>query len=158
MTSQPHISVVVPVFNGETRLKDLFSRTTKVLTSLNLTYEFLFVDDGSRDKSWQVIRELKTEHSECVRGFKLARNSGQQAATMCGLERATGAWVVTLDDDLQSLPEEIPTLWEQANREQCDVVYGVYPAQKHQLWHRVGSRAFYLLVRGVAPKVPAGSS
>jgi glycosyltransferase involved in cell wall biosynthesis len=158
MKSQPNISVVVPVFNSETRLKELFSRTTKVLTALNLTYEFLFVDDGSIDKSWQVIRELKTEHSDCIRGFKLARNSGQQAATMCGLERATGPWVVTLDDDLQSLPEEIPTLWEKANREQCDVVYGVYPVQRHRFLHRVGSRAFHVLLRRVASNVPAGSS
>jgi glycosyltransferase involved in cell wall biosynthesis len=158
MKNEPDMSVVVPVFNSETRLKELFARTSGVLTALNLTHEFVLVDDGSSDKSWQVIRELKTEHADSVRGFRLATNSGQQAATMCGLERANGSWVLTLDDDLQSLPEEIPTLWEKANQQQLDVLYGVYPVQKHWFLHRVGSRLFRLLLRSVAPNVPAGSS
>jgi glycosyltransferase involved in cell wall biosynthesis len=158
MKSEPDISVVVPVFNSEARLKELFARTHEVISSMNLNFEFVFVDDGSIDKSWQVIGELKAHHSDNVRGFRLAKNSGQQAATICGLERARGIWVVTLDDDLQSLPEEIPALWDKANSEQIDVVYGVCPVPRHQFLHRVGSRAFRVLLRRVAPNVPAGSS
>jgi len=125
---------------------------------MNLVCEFVFVDDGSIDQSWQVIRELKAEHSDCVRGFRLVRNSGQQAATVCGLERARGTWVLTLDDDLQSLPEEIPKLWEKANSQQIDVVFGVYSVLKHRFLHRLGSRIFRFLLRNVAPNMPAGSS
>jgi polyisoprenyl-phosphate glycosyltransferase len=158
MKTEPDISVVVPVFNGEARLKELFTRTRDVITSMNLDFEFVFVDDGSIDRSWQVIRELKAEHRGCVRAFKLARNSGQQAATICGLEQARGTWVVTLDDDLQSLPEEIPTLWEKANSMQVDVVYGVCRDPKHKFLHRVGSRVFRVLLQKVAPNIPAGSS
>jgi glycosyltransferase involved in cell wall biosynthesis len=156
--TKPDISVVVPVFNSETRLKELFTRTCAVITSMNLDFEFVFVDDGSIDSSWRVVQELNAEFPERVRGFRLARNSGQQAATVCGLERARGTWVVTLDDDLQSLPEEIPTLWEKAKHQQADVVYGVYPEPKHHFMHRVGSRAFHILLRNVAANVPAGSS
>jgi undecaprenyl-phosphate 4-deoxy-4-formamido-L-arabinose transferase len=156
--TKPDISVVVPVFNSETRLRELFTRTCAVITSMNLDFEFVFVDDGSIDKSWRVINELNAEYPERVRGFRLSRNSGQQAATVCGLERARGMWVVTLDDDLQSLPEEIPALWEQAKRHQADVVYGVYAEPKHRFLHRVGSRAFRVLLRNIAPNVPAGSS
>src|SRR5256885_11470357 len=119
--TKPDISVIVPVFNSEARLKELFIRTSEVITSMNLDFEFVFVDDGSNDRSWQVISELNAEYPEGVRGFRLSRNSGQQAATVCGLERARGTWVITLDDDLQSLPEEIPTLWERANHEQADI-------------------------------------
>jgi polyisoprenyl-phosphate glycosyltransferase len=157
-TNKPDISVVVPVFNSEHSLKDLFIRTSKVLSALNVTFEIIFVDDRSVDDSWHTIRQLKTEGGDHVRGFKLARNSGQQAATVCGLQHAKGSWVVTLDDDLQSLPEEIPKLWERANGQQIDVVYGVSPTLKHRFLHNLGSRIFRIILRRVAPNVPAGSS
>lgn len=156
--TKPDISVVIPVFNSEASLRELFTRTGDVITSMNLGFEFVFVDDGSSDRSWQVIRELNAEYPDRVRGFRLSRNSGQQAATVCGLQRASGTWVVTLDDDLQSLPEEIPRLWEKANGQQVDVVYGVYRVPKHRFLHRVGSRFFHVLLRQVAPGVPAASS
>jgi polyisoprenyl-phosphate glycosyltransferase len=158
MKSKPDITVVVPVFNGEGRLKDLFFRTRSVISAMNLDFEIVFVDDGSSDNSWKIISELKAEAPDCVRGFRLTRNSGQQAATVCGLQHARGSWVLTLDDDLQSMPEEIPKLWEKANTHQIDVVYGVYPVPKHRFLHNLGSRIFRVLLRKVAPNVPAGSS
>jgi glycosyltransferase involved in cell wall biosynthesis len=156
--SSPDISVVVPVLNAASTLRDLLLRTCTVFLEMGLEGEVIFVDDGSRDDSWRVISELKADGATCVRGFRLSKNSGQQAATLCGLQRARGNWVLTLDDDLQTPPEEIPKLWHAAHEQQSDVVYGVYPAPRHQRWHRFGSRLFRLLVRGVAPKVPAGSS
>ena len=158
MKHRPDISVVVPVLNGERTLRDLFVRTRAVVSEMRLDFEILFVDDGSVDDSWRIIRELKADCGECVRGIKLAKNSGQQAATICGLQRARGDWVLTLDDDLQSPPEEIPKLWTVAQQQGCDVVYGVCPVPRHYLLRNLCSRIFRMLVRGVAPRVPAGSS
>lgn len=156
--NRPDISVVVPVLNSEATLRDLFARTNAVLSDMQLDFEMIFVDDGSVDNSWKVIHELKQSHDGRVRGVKLARNSGQQAATVCGLQQARGGWVVTLDDDLQSPPEEIPKLWNLAHAEQIDVVYGVCTAQRHRVLHRLGSSLFRLLVRKIAPKLPTASS
>src|SRR5215471_877933 len=140
INNEPDISVVVPVFNGENTLKELFLRTRKVMLEIGLDFEVIFVDDGSADNSWKVIHELRMEFAERVRGFRLARNSGQHPATICGLRQARGKWALTLDDDLQSLPEDIPKLWRVAYGEQVDVVYGVYPAPRHDLMRNLGSR------------------
>lgn len=158
MKSEPDITVVVPVFNSEATLKTLFLRTGVVMAEMNLDFEMIFVDDGSADNSWRVIRELKADDAGRVRGFRLARNSGQQAATICGLLRARGRWILTLDDDLQLLPEEIPKLWEAAHSRQSDVVYGVFPVLRHGLLHNLGSRLYRVLLHRVAPDVPVGSS
>jgi len=156
--NRPDLSVVVPVLNSEATLKNLFARTNAVLSDMRLDFEMIFVDDGSVDNSWKVIHELKRCYGDRVRGVKLARNSGQQAATVCGLQQARGCWVVTLDDDLQSPPEEIPKLWNLAHTEPVDVVYGICPAQKHGVLHRLGSSFFRLLMRKIAPTLPTASS
>src|ERR1700733_2439142 len=158
MEPRPDISVVVPVFNSASTLGKLFSGVQDVMASMNLRFEVVFVDDGSSDESWRVILDLKRQHGDLVRGFRLARNSGQQAATYCGLIEARGQWVVTLDDDLQPHPREIVKLWEEAQRRQSEVVYGVYATLRHGLIHRIGSRLFRMLLRRVAPSFPDGTS
>jgi glycosyltransferase involved in cell wall biosynthesis len=158
MEAKPEISVVVPVFNSARTLPQLFCGIQEVMASMNLQFEALFVDDGSTDESWRVIRNLKCQNGDLVRGFRLARNSGQQAATYCGLLESHGNWVVTLDDDLQPHPREIVKLWEHVQQTQSDIVYGVYATLRHGLIHRVGSRLFRILLRRVAPSFPDGSS
>jgi undecaprenyl-phosphate 4-deoxy-4-formamido-L-arabinose transferase len=158
MTDKPDISVVVPVHNGERTLKDLLQRTRAAISAMSLTYEIIFVDDGSVDGSWRIICESKADFPQQVRAFKLAKNSGQQAATLCGLQHARGEWVITIDDDLQSLPEEIPKLWHAAQSRGSDIVYGIYASPRRGWVHRVGRSIFHLLLRRVAPMVPAGSS
>jgi polyisoprenyl-phosphate glycosyltransferase len=158
METRPQISVVVPVFNSTNVLRKLFSAIEDVMSSLNQRFEVIFVDDDSTDGSWRLILELKKERGEVVRGFRLARNSGQQAATYCGLLHARGEWVVTLDDDLQPHPREIVKLWACAQAAQADVIYGVYASLKHGLVHRMGTRLFRMLLRRVSPSFPDGSS
>jgi undecaprenyl-phosphate 4-deoxy-4-formamido-L-arabinose transferase len=158
MESKLTISVVVPVFNSAPTLPKLFYGIQDVLTSANLMFEVILVDDGSRDDSWRVITELKKLHGDVVRGFRLARNSGQQAATYCGLLESRGQWVVTIDDDLQPHPREIAKLWAHAQATQPDIVYGVYATLRHGMMHRVGTRLFRMLLRRVAPGFPDGSS
>jgi glycosyltransferase involved in cell wall biosynthesis len=158
MQSKPDISVVVPVFNSAGTLPKLFCSIQDAVASMNVSFEALFVDDGSRDESWRVILDLKRQHGDLVRGFRLARNSGQQAATYCGLLESRGQWVVTLDDDFQPHPREIAKLWSHAQSSRSDVVYGIYAELRHPLTHRLGARLFRMLLRRVAPSFPNGSS
>lgn len=158
MKPKPDISVVVPVFNSAQILPEVFAGVRDVMETMNLEFEAIFVDDGSSDESWDTILALQAAHGGLVRGFRLARNSGQQAATYCGLLQSRGDWVVTLDDDLQTHPREIKKLWTHALESQADVVYGAYDSLRHPLLHRLGSRIFHVLLRRVAPAFPRGSS
>ncbi len=158
MEDKPEISVVVPVFNSARMLPELFSGIREVMASMKMQFEVLFVDDSNSDESWSAILILKEQHGSPIRGFRLARNSGQQAATYCGLLQSRGHWVVTLDDDFQPHPREIIKLWQNAQEQCSDVVYGVYAKLQHRLLYRIGSRLFRILLRRVAPAFPDGSS
>jgi len=120
------LSVVVPVFNSELSLPKLVERLKPVLDSICSQYEVIFVNDASRDGSWQVIQSLCRAWT-WVRGIDLMRNYGQHNALLCGIRAACFDTVVTMDDDLQHPPEEIPKLLAKL-AEGFDVVYG-YPAQ-----------------------------
>ena len=139
-------SVVIPVYNGENTLEELTSRLSKVMDSLEQPYELIFIDDSSRDNSWNVLSTLrhKNLHLKC---FRLMRKYGQQNATMCGFMKAEGKYVITLDDDLQNPPEAIPELIEEIQKG-FDVVFGIYEHKKHRLYRRWGSHLvnkFYAL-------------
>jgi len=104
-----NISVVVPVFNADKSLRELVSRLPAVLHGLCEKYELILVNDGSEDRSWETITRLTAEHV-WIRGIDLMRNYGQHNALLCGIRAANHEIVVTLDDDLQHPPEEIPKL------------------------------------------------
>ena len=122
----PGVSVVVPVYNSEGTLQELVDRLVAVLEGLGARFEILLVNDGSRDGSWEAIEGIAAR-STCVRGFDLMRNFGQHNALLCGIRAARYGVVVTIDDDLQNPPEEVPTLIAKLN-EGHDVVYG-YPRE-----------------------------
>lgn len=117
------LSVVVPVYNSAPLLSELVARLEAVLESMSDGYELVLVNDASRDDSWSRIVAL-SENDPHVRGLDLARNYGQHAATLAGIRAARGDLVVTIDDDLQNPPEEIPKLVAKLD-EGHDVVYGV---------------------------------
>lgn len=152
------ISVVVPVFNGAVTLEELFLRTKDVLFDLGLNFEVIFVDDCSQDSSWEIIEKLQNEYGNRVRGFKLVRNSGQQAATFCGLKEAKFSWVLTIDDDLQYPPEEIRTLWEAAHQSNAQIIYGKGIGNKQGLLRRAGAWCYRLLLKKLTFDFPDGSS
>jgi len=106
----PHITVVSPVYQAEGCLHELHRRLTTALRSITDDFEIVLVDDGSRDRSWQVIAEL-AKLDRCVKGIKLSRNFGQHFAITAGLDYARGDWVVVMDCDLQDQPEGIPELY-----------------------------------------------
>ncbi|HNS16578.1 MAG TPA: glycosyltransferase family 2 protein [Bacteroidales bacterium] len=140
--SAPDYSVIVPVFNGEDTLGELFSRMQAVFNELNATFEAIFIDDGSLDDSWKVLTHLKTDHPDIITAIRLARNAGQHNATFCGMVRAKGNFIITIDDDLQIPPEEMTKLIRQYADTQPDVVYGIYPDKKHNALRNISSASF----------------
>ena len=104
------LSVVIPVYNSSESLRQLTARLLAALEDLHVTHEIVFVDDGSRDRSWEVLQEIQAEHSDRVLCVQLMRNFGQHNALMCGFRHTQGRFVVTMDDDLQNPPEEIGKL------------------------------------------------
>jgi polyisoprenyl-phosphate glycosyltransferase len=132
-------SIIVPVYNSEKSLKILYTRLCDVMEMQKSTFEIIFVDDCSRDNAWEVLSEL-AQKDERVIALQLMRNYGQSAATMCGLRHAKGRFMITIDDDLQNPPEEIPVLINAlSSQPHFDVVIGVPQKKKHALWRRLGS-------------------
>ena len=109
-TSAPEISVVIPVYNEEDNLRELGERLIRTLTGLGRTFEIICVDDGSSDRSWQVLSELNERYPGAIRALQFNRNFGQHQAIFAGFQAARGQIMVTLDADLQNPPEEIPRL------------------------------------------------
>ncbi|MGH8229229.1 MAG: glycosyltransferase family 2 protein, partial [Steroidobacteraceae bacterium] len=110
----PEVSIVVPVYNEEASLPALFTRLYGALDRLGTSYECIFIDDGSRDRSAALLRAQQQARPAVTRVILLHRNFGQHAAILAGFEYAAGAVIITLDADLQNPPEEIPRLLEAA--------------------------------------------
>jgi glycosyltransferase involved in cell wall biosynthesis len=118
-----HLSIVIPLLNEAESLPELSRWIAEVMERNKLTYEVLFIDDGSTDDSWQVIEALRKENP-CICGIKFQRNYGKSAALQVGFTQAQGEVIVTMDADLQDSPEEIPTLREKLLNENLDLVSG----------------------------------
>lgn len=149
------LSVVVPVFNSAASLPALVDRLAPVLAARGGRFEVLLVNDGSRDQSWPVITELAATRP-WLRGINLMRNYGQHNALLCGIRAATGAVIVTLDDDLQNPPEEIPALLAKLD-EGFDVVYGAPQQERHGLLRNLASRITKLTLQRAMGAETAGS-
>ncbi len=106
----PYISVVIPVFNEEDNLRELGDRLMRTLSAMDRTFEIIFVDDGSTDRSWQLLSDLNRQYPQQIRALQFHRNFGQHQAIFAGFQAARGQVMVTLDADLQNPPEEIPRL------------------------------------------------
>ena len=134
----PGLSIVVPVYNSEKTLIDLAARLEPVLRATGREFELILINDGSRDGSWPVVRQLVDRHP-WVRGIDLMRNYGQHNALLCGLRAARYSTTITMDDDLQNPPEEIPAMLAKLDEGVVDVVYGTPAKQQHGLLRGVAS-------------------
>jgi undecaprenyl-phosphate 4-deoxy-4-formamido-L-arabinose transferase len=141
------ISVVVPVYNGAATLSTLVAGLDPVLRDAAAEYELVLVNDGSRDASWAAILEQAGRHG-WIRGINLMRNYGQHNALLCGIRAARYEVVVTMDDDLQHPPTEIPKLLAELAAGH-DVVYGTPEHEQHNPWRAVASSLTKLALRGV---------
>ena len=133
------LSIVIPVYNGADTLPALWEQLRLALEPLGVEYEVIPVDDGSRDGSWTVLKDLQARFPQSIFPVQLMRNYGQHNALLCGIRAAQSPLIVTIDDDLQNPPSEIPRLLDKL-REGFDVVYGVSDQGQHGLWRNVASR------------------
>jgi glycosyltransferase involved in cell wall biosynthesis len=139
------ISVVTPVYNGEASVGELCRRLASVLPTISAQYEIILINDGSPDRSWEMISELCSQ-SPVLRGVNLMRNYGQHNALLCGIRAAKYEVIVTMDDDLQHSPEEIPRLLARLD-EGFDVVYATPESEQHGFWRGIASRVTRLALR-----------
>ncbi len=141
------LSVVVPVYRGQETLITLVERLEAVLRGSCPDYEILLVDDGSPDESWKVIEKLAAARPK-IRGLALMRNYGQHNALLAGVRSAGGETIVTLDDDLQNPPEEVPRLLAKLE-DGFDVVYGTPRTMQHGVWRNFASRLTKLALQSM---------
>ena len=139
MTTQPDLSVVFPVYNEEENVPLLLSEIAKALDGRGWTYEIVAVDDGSRDRSLEVLRSSREKHPT-LRILALEKNSGQTAALDAGWHSARGKYVVSLDADLQNDPADIPRMIEKLEASKVDMVIGVRVNRKDTLARKIQSR------------------
>lgn len=145
----PDVSIVLPVFNEEGGLPELHRRLTSVLTGAGLSYEVIFINDGSLDGSWARILELGNADRH-VRGVNLSRNFGHQVAITAGVELSRGDTVVVMDSDMQDPPELVPTLYAK-HKEGFDVVYAQRRTRDGETWFKnLTAKMFYRLIRRMA--------
>ncbi|HMX60966.1 MAG TPA: glycosyltransferase family 2 protein [Chitinophagales bacterium] len=139
------ISVVIPVFNEEANLPLLHERLVNAITSCSNDYEFIFVNDGSTDKSLQIIRDLAARFAQ-VKYIDFSKNFGHQLAVFAGLEHATGEYIVIIDADLQDPPELIQELYAKI-KTGFDVVYAQRETRVGESWHkRFTAKLFYRFI------------
>ena len=149
MTHEIDLSVVIPVYRSRDTLGPLIHGLAATLDSLSLEYEVVCVEDSSPDDSWQTLCDIRRQYPDRIVAVQLMRNFGQHNALMCGFRHSRGALVITMDDDLQNPPEEIPKLVHAIENDGLDLVYGGDGEKKHKPWRNLGSavvRGFYRIV------------
>lgn len=138
-------SVVIPVYNSEKTIIELHKRIKQTFDEIKADFEIVFIDDNSKDNSWQVLTEL-AENNKNIQAIQLMRNFGQHNALMCGFHYARGNFIITMDDDLQNPPEEIHKLIAKLD-EGFDLVYGTYLEKKHSRLRNLGSLFVQMLYK-----------
>lgn len=123
MIEEINVSIVIPLYNEAESLPELHRWIQGVMNEHSFRYEVIFIDDGSKDGSWEIIEELRRKDAQ-VKGIKFQRNYGKSAALHVGFEKAVGKVVITMDADLQDSPDEIPALYEMITQQDFDVVSG----------------------------------
>ena len=143
------ISVVVPLYNEEESLPELYRWIEKVMKANGFSFEVIFVNDGSTDNSWQVIEDL-SKQSENVKGIKFRRNYGKSPALYCGFKEAQGDVVITMDADLQDSPDEIPGLYKMITEDGYDLVSGYKQKRYDPLSKTLPTKLFNATARTIS--------
>lgn len=149
MDKELNISVVVPLYNEDESLPELYEWITRVMKENNFTYEVIFVNDGSTDNSWNIIEELAGKDSR-IHGIKFRRNYGKSPALFCGFKEAQGSVVITMDADLQDSPDEIPELYRMITEEGYDLVSGYKQKRYDPLSKTIPTKLFNATARKVS--------
>lgn len=147
MTQHPYISIVIPVHNEEEVLDELYTRLTRVMTALGRSYEIILINDGSTDRSQQILQQLHDSNPDCIRVIEFNGNFGQHMAIMAGFERVRGQIIITMDADLQNPPEEISKLV--AAMEEGHDVINTYRQDRQDSWWRLQVSKWHNRMRAV---------
>ncbi|MGC9976981.1 MAG: glycosyltransferase [Syntrophales bacterium] len=147
MSSQPMISLVIPVYNEEDNLRILMERIRSVMQGMGRPYEIILVDDGSRDSSLSILKSFASEPD--VKVVELVRNYGQHAAILAGFSVVRGDIVITLDADLQNPPEEIPKLVKEMEAGSYDVVGTIRKGRKDSMFRIIPSKIINIIARRI---------
>lgn len=156
--NKPYISIVIPVYNSNATLHELFSRIDNVFSELNKHYQLILIDDGSSDASWSVIESLKKNNPEKILAVKFGKNYGQHNAILCGFNYCVADLIITMDDDLQHPPEEIKKLLLKYDETGADVIYGMPIIKKHSMIRNAGSNFIKKTSEFASKKNVGGSS
>ncbi len=143
------ISVVIPLYNEEESIGELYQWIERVMKEHGFSYEVIFISDGSTDRSWDIINELH-QQSPCVKGIKFRRNYGKSPALYCGFAKAQGDVVITMDADLQDSPDEIPELYRMIKEEKYDLVSGYKQKRYDPLSKTLPTKLFNATARKVS--------
>ncbi len=143
------ISVVIPLYNEEESLPELYAWIERVMKANNFTFEVIFINDGSKDNSWKVIESL-SQQSEHVKGIKFRRNYGKSPALYCGFKEAVGDVVITMDADLQDSPDEIPELYNMITKQGFDLVSGYKEKRYDPLSKTLPTKLFNATARKIS--------
>ena len=143
------ISVVIPLYNEEESLPELYAWIERVMKEQGFSFEVIFVNDGSTDRSWQIIKQL-SNGSEQVKGIKFRRNYGKSPALFCGFKEAQGDVVITMDADLQDSPDEIPELYRMITQEGYDLVSGYKQKRYDPLSKTLPTKLFNATARKIS--------
>src|SRR5208337_316256 len=145
---EPYISVIIPVYNEEENLRELGERLMSTLSAMGRPFEIILVDDGSTDRSWEILTELNQRYPQNLRALRFHRNFGQHPAIFAGFQTSRGRVMITLDADLQNPPEEIPRLVAKLE-EGYDTVGGWRESRRDLLYRRVASHLMNLVMSRV---------
>lgn len=140
------LTILIPLYNEEESIPELHQWITKVVKGMGIDYEVLYIDDGSKDHSWQIIEQLR-EEDDHVRGIRFIKNYGKSPALQVGFEAARGQVVITMDADLQDSPDEIPELFRMITEEGYDVVSGWKKKRYDPLSKTLPTKLFNATVR-----------
>jgi glycosyltransferase involved in cell wall biosynthesis len=145
MTNNIEYSIVIPVYNAEKTIDELCDRINKVFDTITKDYEIILIDDDSNDESWEKLKAIR-QRNDKVKIIHFLRNFGQHNAILCGFKYSKGRWVITLDDDLENPPEEIPTLLEKKSSGYL-LIYGSYKERQNSFFNKILSSIFQKIIR-----------
>ncbi len=140
-------SIIIPVYNGEKTIMPLFNQIKAFCEKNQFLFEVIFVWDCGPDKSWDVIVSLKRQFPDLIKAVRLSRNYGQHNALICGFAHANGEFFVTMDEDLQHIPDDILKLFQKQLEKDYDVVYGHYETRNHPVFRNFTSSILKRIIR-----------
>jgi dolichol-phosphate mannosyltransferase len=152
------LSVIVPCLNEENNLIEFKSRIKKVINDLSITYKIYFIDDGSTDKSWEIIKDFSNEDKNIL-GIKLSKNFGHQNAISAGFQSANSDYVLIMDADLQDPPELLHDMYNKISKNNLNVVYAKRIKSNENLFKKFTSKIFYIIFNALSDvKIPRDTS